>query len=44
MIKKITLIILLLIVVISCGKKNEPKYIDPDKKVILQLLSLSKLT
>ncbi len=44
MIKKISLIILLLIAVISCGKKNDPKYIDPDKKVILQTLSLIKLT
>ena len=32
MIKKIILIILLLFAVISCGKKDDPKYIDPDKK------------
>ena len=32
MIKKIGLIILLLCVVISCGKKSDPKYVDPDKK------------
>ena len=32
MIKKITLVILLFCAVISCGKKNDPKYIDPDKK------------
>ena len=32
MIKKITLIILLFFVVISCGKKGDPKYVDPDKK------------
>ena len=32
MIKKITLIILLLCAVISCGKKGDPKYVDPDKK------------
>ena len=32
MIKKITLIILLFCAVISCGKKGDPKYIDPEKK------------
>ena len=32
MIKKITLIILLFCVVISCGKKGDPKYMDPEKK------------
>ena len=31
MIKKIALIILLFCTVISCGKKGDPKYIDPDK-------------
>ena len=32
MIKKFTIIILLFCVVISCGKKGDPKYEDPDKK------------
>ena len=32
MIKKITLILLLFCAVISCGKKGDPEYIDPDKK------------
>ena len=32
MIKKISLILLLFFVVISCGKKGDPKYVDPDKK------------
>ena len=32
MIKKIALIILLFCLVVSCGKKGDPKYIDPDKK------------
>ncbi len=32
MIKKISLIILLFFAVISCGKKGDPKYVDPDKK------------
>ena len=32
MIKKFTIIILLFCVFISCGKKGDPKYVDPDKK------------
>ena len=32
MIKKFTIIILLFCAIISCGKKNDPKYVDPDKK------------
>ena len=36
MIKKITFIIFLFCVVISCGKKGEPKYIDPDKKAVIK--------
>ena len=32
MIKKFTIIILLFCTVISCGKKSDPKYVDPDKK------------
>ena len=32
MIKKIALIILLFCTIISCGKKNDPEYIDPNKK------------
>ena len=32
MIKKFTIIILLVCAVISCGKKSDPKYVDPDKK------------
>ena len=36
MIKKITLIILLFCAVISCGKKGDPKYMDPEKKAELQ--------
>ncbi len=30
--KKIALIILLFCTIISCGKKNDPEYIDPNKK------------
>ena len=36
MIKKITLIILVFCVVVSCGKKGDPKYTDPEKKVEVQ--------
>tara|TARA_B100000900_G_scaffold260973_1_gene222449 strand:- start:706 stop:837 length:132 start_codon:yes stop_codon:yes gene_type:complete len=36
MIKKITLIILLLCAVISCGKKSDPEYIDPEKRAELK--------
>ena len=32
MIKKIILVILLFCAVISCGKKGDPEYIDPEKK------------
>ena len=33
MIKKFTIIILLFCAVISCGKKGDPKYVDPNKRV-----------
>ena len=36
MIKKITLIILLFCALISCGKKGDPKYMDPEKKAELK--------
>ena len=36
MIKKITLIILIIFTVISCGKKGDPEYKDPDKKAKIQ--------
>ena len=32
MIKKFAIIILLVCAVISCGKKGDPKYTDPDNK------------
>ena len=32
MIKKFSIIILLLCAVISCGKKGDPEYRDPNKK------------
>ena len=41
MIKKIVLIILLFCAVISCGKKGDPEYIDPNKKVMSQKILTS---
>ena len=32
MIKKFIIIILLSFAVISCGKKGDPQYVEPDKK------------
>ena len=42
MIKKITLIILLFCLVISCGKKGNPQYTDPDKKAKIYKVLISK--
>ena len=36
MIKKIIFVFLLCYLTVSCGKKGDPEYIDPDKKAILQ--------
>ena len=41
MIKKISLILLLFCVVISCGKKGDPKYVDPDKKAEIKEVSIN---
>ena len=41
MIKKFTIIILLFFVVISCGKKGDPKYVDPDKKAEINKVSIN---
>ena len=41
MIKKFTIIILLLCVVISCGKKGDPKYVDTDKKAEIKVVSIN---
>ena len=40
MIKKFTIIILLFFAVISCGKKGDPKYVDPDKKAGIKEISV----
>ena len=41
MIKKFTIIILLFSAVISCGKKSDPKYVDPDKKTEIKKVSIN---
>ena len=41
MIKKITLIMLLFFAVISCGKKGDPKYLDPDKKAKIKVILIN---
>ena len=39
MIKNFIIIILLFCAVISCGKKGDPEYVDPDKKAeIIEVL------
>ena len=41
MIKKFTIIILLFFAVISCGIKGDPKYVDPDKKAEIKVVSIN---
>ena len=41
MIKKFTIIILLFCVVVACGKKGDPKYVDPDKKAEIKVVSIN---
>ena len=40
MIKKLPIIILLFCAVISCVKKGDPKYVDPDKKAEIKEVSV----
>ena len=42
MIKKISLVLLLCCIVISCGKKGDPKYKDPEKETKMQRLLVNK--
>ena len=42
MIKKITLILILCLMVISCGKKGDPEYKDPEKKAEIQSIVINK--
>ena len=40
MIKNFIIIILLFCAIISCGKKGDPKYEDPDKKAEIKEVSV----
>ena len=42
MIKKITLTLILCFMIISCGKKGDPKYKDPEKKAEIQSIFINK--
>ena len=42
MIKKITLTLILCFMIISCGKKGDPEYKDPEKKTEIQSTLLNK--
>ena len=42
MIKKITLAFLLCCLLVSCGKKGDPEYKDPEKKVKIQIILKDK--
>ena len=42
MIKKITLTLILCFMIISCGKKGDPEYKDPEKKTKIQSILINK--
>jgi len=42
MIKKITLILILCCMIVSCGKKGDPIYKDTEKKVKIQGVLINK--
>ena len=42
MIKKITLTLILCFMIISCGKKGDPEYKDPEKKTEVQGILINK--
>ena len=42
MIKKIFLTLILCCIIISCGKKGNPEYIDPDQKARIQSTLINK--
>jgi len=42
MIKKITLTLILCFMIISCGKKGDPEYKDPEKKTEIQNTLINK--
>tara|TARA_B100000073_G_C23297020_1_gene396970 strand:+ start:54 stop:185 length:132 start_codon:yes stop_codon:yes gene_type:complete len=41
MIKKISLILILFCLIISCGKKGDPEYQDPQKKTKIENFSVN---
>ncbi len=41
MIKKIILIFILCCVIVSCGKKSDPKYTDPEKKAKSERIAIN---
>jgi|TARA_B110000116_G_scaffold195176_1_gene169979 hypothetical protein len=41
MIKKITLTLILFCMIVSCGKKGNPKYKDPEKKAETQTILIN---
>jgi len=43
MIKKITLIMIFCFMIISCGKKGDPEYKDPEKKSDIQNVIINKV-
>ena len=43
MIKKITLALILCCIIVSCGKKGDPKYKDPEKKSEIQNVIINKV-
>ncbi len=43
MIRKITLALILCCLIISCGKKGDPKYVDPKKKAKTQIIFFNKV-
>ena len=42
MIRKFALALILFCLLISCGKKGDPEYKEPEKKVKIQLLLINK--
>tara|TARA_B100001093_G_scaffold475435_1_gene501010 strand:+ start:57 stop:191 length:135 start_codon:yes stop_codon:yes gene_type:complete len=44
MIKIISITLLFCFLVVSCGKKGDPVYKDPQKKVKIQIYSLNKIS
>ena len=42
MIKKITLTLLLCCMIVSCGKKGDPKYNDPEQKAKMKIILINR--